>query len=301
MKMYLHGVSTVVGRREPISAIEPLAADRALLTNMQALGLWYYRYSDETPLELAAQAVGETVRNAPVDVSEIEVLLYASSSPETGLLGGGAFLGFIERFGLTRATPIGVSLAECANFGSALRIARGLLAAQETSAVLIVTTDTCTEPRQRVLRDPLSVLSDGAASCLVTSGVPSRIEVLGTDQRTDQVIRMADPAAAAEHIRMELSVLVEEMLARASLSRHDVRCVIANNVNQEAVRFMATASGFDHRICYLDNIGDLAHVSSADNLINLQTYLEDGVAPGEIVVMISHGAGTRGVTLLRIH
>ncbi|MEV5651264.1 3-oxoacyl-[acyl-carrier-protein] synthase III C-terminal domain-containing protein [Nocardia sp. NPDC052254] len=300
MRVYLHGIAYTVGERAPIATLEPLRADAMLLDNMTGLGLHHYCRTDRSPLELAGEVVSATLGSVPVDATEIDLLVYASSSPETGTLAGGEFLRFCERFGLTRATPIGVSLAECANFGSALRIAHSLVAAGSARNVLVVTADTCPDPRARILRDALSVLSDGAASCLITSAEPSRVEVLGANQGTNQLIRIATMPALAGLTRRGLSRAVADMLDRAGLDRCDVRRIIANNVNDDAVRFMAESAGLDHELSYLDNIADYAHVHSADNLINLRTYLDDGVAPGEIVMTISHGFGTWGVALLRI-
>ncbi|MEU6559025.1 3-oxoacyl-[acyl-carrier-protein] synthase III C-terminal domain-containing protein [Nocardia nova] len=300
MNVHLHGIAYTIGEREPIDSLEPLRADSALLASMTELGLKHYCRSGRSPLELAADVVAETLADIPVDVGEIDLFVYASSSPETGTLGGGEFLRFCERFGLTRATPIGVSLAECANFGSALRIAHSLVAAGSARNVLVVTADTCPDPEARILRDAVSVLSDGAASCLISSAAPSRIEVLGANQGTNQLIRIATMPALAGLTKRGLSRAVADMLDRAELDRADVRRIIANNVNDDAVRFMAESAGLDHDLCYLDNIAEYAHVHSADNLINLQTYLDDGVAPGEVVMTISHGFGTWGVALLRI-
>lgn len=300
MKVYLHGISYAVGTREPIDTLAPLRAEPDLLRDMYGLGLHYYCRSEQTPLELAAEVVAETLDRIPVTAAEIDLLVYASSSPETGALAGGEFLRFCERFGLTKATPIGVTLAECANFGSALRIAHSLVAAGSARNVLVVTSDACPDPNGRILRDALSVLSDGAACCLVTSAEPARIEVLGSNQGTNQLIRVAKGPGLAGLTKQGLSRAVDEMFDRTDVAREDVRAIIANNVNGEAVRFMAECAGLDHDLCYLDNLADYAHVHSADNLINLQTHLEDGVAPGEIVMTISHGFGTWGVALLRI-
>ncbi|WP_227979788.1 3-oxoacyl-[acyl-carrier-protein] synthase III C-terminal domain-containing protein [Nocardia spumae] len=300
MNVYLHGIAYAVGAREPIASLPPLRADPALLRDMRGLGLNHYCRAEQSPLELAAEVVSATLARVPVDAAEIDLLIYATSSPESGTLAGGEFLRFCERFGLTRATPIGVTLAECANFGSALRIAHSLVAAGSARNVLVITADACPDPDARILRDAVSVLSDGAASCLITSAHPSRIEVLGANQGTNQLIRVATMPALAGLTKRGLSRAVADMLDRAGLDRGDVRRIIANNVNEEAVRFMAESAGLEHDLCYLDNVGDYAHVHSADNLINLQTYLEDGVAPGEVVMTISHGFGTWGVALLRI-
>lgn len=156
------------------------------------------------------------------------------------------------------------------------------------------------DQRQRVQTDVLTVLSDGAASCVITSSAPSRIEVLGVSQGTNEEIRAAG-GQGLEPTRRVISQVADELLARAGVDRDDIRAVVPNNINAEIGRYLTGWMGLDHSLCYLDNISDFGHVNSADNLINLKTFLEDGVAPGDIVMTISHGYSTWGVSLLRIH
>ncbi|MCC3311475.1 hypothetical protein [Nocardia africana] len=68
--------------------------------------------------------------------------------------------------------------------------------------------------------------------------------------------------------------------------------MITNNINAQALRFMTLSAGLDHSLSCLDNIADFAHVHTADNLAYLQSYLEDGAAPDQIVVTLSHAFGT---------
>jgi 3-oxoacyl-[acyl-carrier-protein] synthase-3 len=299
--VYLHGISYVVGDKRAIAEIPELAAQPSLLDDLHGLGLRYYRHATESVLELAGRAVAETLRTASVPVGDIDVVILASSSVRFGQVESGEFVRFAERFGLTRATPIGVSLSECANFGSALRVARGLVAVGEVRNVLVVTADACTGSDQRLNLDVRTVISDGAAACLVGTGT-SRIEVIAASQGTNQLIRVATKGPAIGGLtRQGVSRVVGDLLDRAGVAREDIQRVIPNNVNEEAGRFMADSAGLDHSLCYLDNLADYAHVHSCDNLINLQTYLEDGVAPDETVLTMSHGFGTWGTALLRIH
>ncbi|WP_197521730.1 3-oxoacyl-[acyl-carrier-protein] synthase III C-terminal domain-containing protein, partial [Nocardia sp. 852002-20019_SCH5090214] len=110
-----------------------------------------------------------------------------------------------------------------------------------------------------------------------------------------------NPDAIAALTRRTLIGLVDNALQRANIDRAQIRQVITNNINTEALRFMTLSAGLDHNLCYVDNVADFAHVHSADNLLNLQSYLEDGAAPDQIVLTISHAFGTWALAPLRLH
>ncbi|WP_084507189.1 hypothetical protein [Nocardia violaceofusca] len=300
MRVFMTGVAHTVGDPRPIAGIGPIAAEPGLVDAMHEVGLSYYRHARDSPIEMAAVCIAKTLNQARMPASGIDILMLASSTIGFGQIENTELLQLSERFGLTHATPIGVSAAECANFGTALHLARTLVASGEARTVLLVTTDACTAPEQRLLRQVNSVVSDGAASCLVTNE-PARIEILATATATNQLIRAAtNPDAIAALTRRTLIGLVDEVLLRAKTDRDQIRQVITNNINTEALRFMTLSAGLDHNLSYADNVADFAHVHSADNLLNLQSYLEDGAAPDQIVLTISHAFGTWAVAPLRI-
>lgn len=300
MRVFMTGIAHITGDPRPITAIEPIAAEPGLLDALHEVGLSRYRHARDCPIDMAATCIAETLDHSRMPASGIDILMLASSTVGFGQIENTELLQLSERFGLAHATPIGVSAAECANFGTALHLARTLVTTGEARTVLLVTTDACTTPQQRLLRQVNSVVSDGAASCLVTTE-PARIEILATATATNQLIRAAtNPDTIAALTRRTLIGLADEVLLRANIDRAQVRQVITNNINTEALRFMTLSAGLDHNLCYDDNVADFAHVHSADNLLNLQSYLEDGAAPDQIVLTISHAFGTWALAPLRI-
>ena len=300
MHVFMTGIAHITGDPRPITAIEPIAAEPGLVDTLHEVGLSAYRHARDSPIDMAAACISETLDQSQMSAPAIDILMLASSTIGFGQIENTELLRLSECFSLTQATPIGVSAAECANFGTALHLARTLVTAGEARTVLLVTTDACTTPDQRLLRQVNSVVSDGAASCLITTE-PARIEILATATATNQLIRAAtNPDTVAALTRRTLISLVDEVLLRANIDRTQIRQVITNNINTEAVRFMTLSAGLDHNLAYLDNVADFAHVHSADNLLNLQSYLEDGTAPDQIVLTISHAFGTWAIAPLRI-
>lgn len=301
MRVFMTGIAHTTGDPRPITAIEPIASEPGQVDALHEVGLATYRHARDSPIDMAAICIAETLGQSRIPACRIDILMLASSTIGFGQIENTELPQLSERFGLTHATPIGVSAAECANFGTALHLARALLITGEARTVLLVTTDACTTPEQRLLRQVNSVVSDGAASCILTTE-PDCIEILATATATNQLIRAAtNPDAIAALTRRTLIGLVDNVLQRANINRAQIRQVITNNINTEALRFMTLSAGLDHNICYLDNVADFAHVHSADNLINLQSYLEDGTAPDQIVLTISHAFGTWALAPLWLH
>ncbi|NKY43613.1 hypothetical protein [Nocardia cerradoensis] len=300
MRAFMTGVAHTTGERRPITGIESIAAEPGLVDTLHQVGLSNYRHARDSPIDMAAVCIAETLDQSRMPASGIDILMLASSTIGFGQIENTELLRLSERFGLTHATPIGVSAAECANFGTALHLARTLVTTGEARNVLLVTADACTTPEQRLLRLVNSVVSDGAASCLITTQ-HARIEILTTSTGTNHLIRAAtNPDAIAALTRRTLIGLVDNALSRANIDRAQIHQVITNNINTEALRFITLSAGLDHNLTYLDNVADFAHVHSADNLINLQSYLEDGAAPDQIVLTVSHAFGTWGLAPLLI-
>jgi 3-oxoacyl-[acyl-carrier-protein] synthase III len=295
---HIHAISFTVGERESISMLPAVVESPDLQARMLDLGIRHYRRSSDSAVQLAYSSISQTMALSPIAADDIDAMVYASADPDA--LSADSVLSLLESAGLTRATPVGISLSNCGNFGSALRVAHTLLADGGSNNVLVVTTDVCTDPAQRILTDTLSVLSDGAASCILSGTTASGISVLATGQRTDQRVRTAKSTEQLPLVRRGLSKLVSDVLERAGLRPTDVGLLITNNVNCEAIRFMGVAMGLSYDICYVDNVADYGHVHSADVLINLFTHLEDGVMSRQSVVTVSHSYGTWGAAVIQI-
>ncbi|VBA62413.1 3-oxoacyl-[acyl-carrier-protein] synthase III C-terminal domain-containing protein [Mycobacterium attenuatum] len=297
---HLHGLAYTLGAKETVDTLEPLREDEQLLRQVHDVGLRYYHRSDSTPIDLAAEVITQTIAQSPITADEVDVLIFASASVAGGAFDAARVMSMLDNTGLTRATPIGISLSDCGNFGSAMRAAHSLIMGSGARNVLVVTSDVCRDPRSRILTDTLSILSDGAASCLLSAEHPSRLELLATAGRTNQKVRTADLSDMSLLIRRGLVKVVSDLLRRSDAELADVGKLMANNVNAEAVRFMTVALGLGPDRAYLENVADFGHVHSADILINLLTYLEEGAAPDELIVTISHSYGTWGAATFRV-
>jgi len=303
--IFLHGISHVTGAPEDIATIDEIGRDEDTLATLTSLGLASYRRSSEPPAELAYRAVMGTLERARLGADQIDAVVYAPNTFDQQTYFGHDISRFSERAGLLAAIPIGVTLAECGNISSALRVGRGLIASGDCACVLVVTADVCTVPTERLVRPSITVMSDGAASCVLRSAdAPSGLELLGVWQKTNPKARGNDKAASfirtAKYTADGVAAVTRAAMDALRLTPHDVRRLITNNYNHSVLRLFATKSGFTLRDCFLDNVGRYGHVYAADNLINLDAFAGSDGRPGDTVLALSTGACTWGVAAVRI-
>ena len=81
----------------------------------------------------------------------------------------------------------------------------------------------------------------------------------------------------------------------------DLAWVVPQNINVKAWQILARLLGVAYERVYLDRVGEIGHVISADNLINLRHLDGEGrIGPGELVLLLMAGYGLNWqCTLLR--
>ncbi len=176
----------------------------------------------------------------------------------------------------------------CANFGSGLQLAMAWLAASQAESVLLVTSDEVIKG-SRYLASGRTVLSDSAASCLVSaSPVGPSFRVLGmssgggpaseSDLAGNQALRQT--AAGVEQT-------VRAALAAAGRQASDCRYILTGNLGGTLRGFLAMAAGFRPAKVYAHGGETLAHCFAADILIALRAVVADElVAPGDLVMLL---------------
>jgi 3-oxoacyl-[acyl-carrier-protein] synthase-3 len=269
-------------------------------------GLESYRVSALSPVELARSPIEQTL--AGLDDSERESIrrvIFATNSFEsidTARPGGISQL-LVEQ-GLPTAFPIGVFLSFCANFQSALEVARSLIESDHEDTVLVVCSDVLDKNHDRIVAPKISVHSDAAVSFVVSGRdgpyrlVETRLRgdsKLGALNRETQFIQYMDGVSRA------VVGLVEDLLATVDLASEDVTQVLPNNYNRWVCRSMAELVGFPQERLYLDNIPRFAHALAADNPINLVDIERAGLlSSGDILALLGSGAFQWGCTILRV-
>jgi 3-oxoacyl-[acyl-carrier-protein] synthase-3 len=275
---------------------------------LEAEGVRCVRVSSLPPAILALESARATLRRSaqhghPVDGLDLAVMV--SSNIELYSQGGLAM--FLKTLNQARTFPLLVGGSGCGDLGAALRTLRGLFAVDDLRDALIVTSNTFdTALEERLWRVNWAVTGDAAASCLVTRspiGPSFRLVDVRSVARSDVFrpqINSEEPTVPMARATFEsVRHLVDLLCGVNALSRRDIRSLVLNNYGLSALRFYATAAGFELSDVFVDNLPRLGHCNSADPLLNLERLVdEDRVGPGDHVVVLADGVSCWTAMLL---
>ncbi len=192
--------------------------------------------------------------------------------------------------GLERASVIGLTQQACTGMLGALRLARGLLAAEpDLHRVLCLTADRFPEGAR--YEQAYNLISDGAASCLV-SREPRGYRIVALHAMTNGALaRASDDETAGSYFAFTCRA-VQETLSRAGLVMAQIDWVVAQNMNRKALDVLGRLLAVPEGRLLAPTLPEVGHVISGDNLINLRTLDEGGrIAPGQHVLLTMAGYG----------
>ncbi|MGV2829327.1 hypothetical protein [Myxosarcina sp. GI1(2024)] len=305
-KVYLTGLAYELGDLCDIREIDDLKRSSQLLDMLLMLNLDKYSKSQLTASELAKNSILQTLEKAQVCRKDIDVVIYATNSfwnLGAGVNGTGLpeVARLIDELALEQAYPIGINLSECGNLHSALRVAASLVRAGDCENVLIVTTDKNSE-EERILQGTLSVLSDGAASFLLTnSREKGEFELLCTSQYINSKASNIDPKTPEflEETIKGVKQTANIALKKINKKPNDFRRLITNCYNISVSRTFCHILGFNEAQTYTKNISRFAHAWASDNIINLHDFsIESPLLTDELAMLIGTGSSGWGCSLL---
>jgi 3-oxoacyl-[acyl-carrier-protein] synthase-3 len=295
-EVFLSGLASSLGERRPV---EDLTAQigAQLVRELRDDGVRAFLQSDDASWMLAARSARQTLDQVPGH--EPDAVVYATDTnyemPVSRLLA--AFLAEVD---LPRTRAVAVGGHSCGNFGPALQVAVDTIAAGQATNVLLVTADHA-DPGVRLLDNGLSVLSDGAASCLVhTREATADYALLDLSAQNDVGVYLAtNDLRAKRELVHAVSRSTEATLAATGLRLDEFEAVLVNNYRRPSQRFLTLAVG-DIRLGVPDEIlAEIGHSFAADLLINLQLLQEGGrLADGERLLLL--GTGGRSWSLVAL-
>lgn len=302
--VYLDAIAYVVG--DPVS-IDDLPECRDSATNREVLhqeGYGNILVCHDDIEDMAVRSLQRTLANSGLAPGEIDILLFASDSggDQRERECNSRVHRLCMRLKLENAYPIGINQSTCGNFCSALRVAAALLQAGEARNILLVTVDK-SENGSRVMDNNAAVLSDGAASCLVSRSESGRYRLLGITQACSHPLGGEGEAGAKVFLALDgFQQAFESFIARHGLDRAGLTQLIPNNYNLTLLTLYSQIARIDLDKIYTGNLGVKGHVYAGDNLINLADYAGSAVLRrGDRIAMLSNGPSNWGLAALAVN
>jgi 3-oxoacyl-[acyl-carrier-protein] synthase-3 len=236
-------------------------------------GLDRFRSSGSSAGDMAVRSLEQTLSAWGGHPRDIDALIYCSNA---FTLDDATMLSrFIAANDLDKASVMTLGFGGCANLLPAMQLARALIRGGEAEHVAIVTADRASGDVDRVALMDLGILSDGAASC-VMSAYPSEtagFELLGLGLRSSNRLRGDMPRARAFTARVQgVRGAATDALDEAGLTAATIGGVLMANIRRDLQLFFAKQCGICSESLFLDSLGPVSHCFSADPLINLSLF-----------------------------
>lgn len=303
--VYLTALSYELGDLAPMTRIDELRSDSAVLETFSALGLRRYARSDLEPYELARDSARRTLELWGKDASDIDAIIYATNTFGDLRHHRDDLRRLCCALGTDRAYVAGVFGWECSNLYVALQSAMDRLALGRASHVLVISTDKGLPGESRVLPPNLSLLSDGACSCIVTNVLPERggFSVLSSHSWSDpRLWEFGQPSDIAEFYRSVEGVkhTAASALQAAAVAPREVDVMVTNNYNASIMRTYALQAEVALDKVFFGNLARFAHAYAADPLINIADVAATGFSrSGACCLLVFSGPVSWGAAVLR--
>jgi 3-oxoacyl-[acyl-carrier-protein] synthase-3 len=274
------GLAYRVGEPRPLSQLAELGVEPEILELLAAGGLEMYACTRDSAAELARACMRDTLDRTGCAPGEVDAVLFANESAWTGAEAGPepavdvrrAFYRVLHELGLERAFPLGLGMSGCASMLAGVAMARGLILGGELRRILVVGSDR-RDDRRRLIPPAVGVISDGAASCLVSAGATSGFAVEAFCQHANLALHAHDLASDFGAYLLEMGKSVRELGARmralTGRGPEQYRRLVVNNYGMSTMRAFTVQLGFRLDQLYRTNAARLSHVAAADVVINL--------------------------------
>jgi 3-oxoacyl-[acyl-carrier-protein] synthase-3 len=259
--------------RRPISELQT-DQNRDAFARLLSLGLESYRRSPLAAGPLAARSLAKTISAWPGDPDAISAILYCSERLSEDDKRRIDFDALCNKNGIANKPVIGLALANCANFAPGIRVARALIRSEGLRNIAVVTTSNCRTEDERLAYGGLAVLSDAAASCIVSADERNAaFRICGIGHAANPRVRHFDLEAERPKMIMTIAAGVQRALRLAlddaGVDRGHLRYALSTLTHREAMHFFAQQCGIEADNVFTETLRDFSHCYAADIIISL--------------------------------
>lgn len=295
--IHVSAISYVIG--EP-RHIDELGNDIAAQLFLPQQGVTHFRVSDKEIWQLAEDVCARSAARA---AGVPDLVLYVSENDRHT---ADSLARIAHKIGQPNIRYLEVSGHGCGNLGPALQLAADMLYSGAHERVLLVFADRALEG-ERLMRNGLSVFSDGAAACMITrdhqgrQGLQAQISAVTT--KTQVEVGVADAANAQLLTTAELAAAAAEYISQDTgreISEFDH--ILLANYRILSQKFLASAIGTStkHHLL-IGPVSELGHCFSADILITLERYTISGkIQQGDRLLAAVIGAHSLSMMAIEI-
>jgi 3-oxoacyl-[acyl-carrier-protein] synthase-3 len=256
--------------------------------------------------ELAMAAIDKTMAVSELAPEEVDCIVFATDSFKSARETMAFYRRLVHTRGFTRAYPVMVSMSECANLHAALDVAQSMSAQGRADTLLLVTVDLArmVSPESRLVGEGVGVMSDAAASCIVSPRLLDGLELVCVEKsiRTG-LVGIERPLTPQQDLLARLETngqLFERLFERASLQAGNVTKILPSNLGTSMLRNFLGDLGFEDRQLFTSNHQRMAHCLASDCLINLHDHVAASeAAAGDVFILYGLGPVTWGGAVLR--
>jgi 3-oxoacyl-[acyl-carrier-protein] synthase-3 len=195
-------------------------------------------------------------------------------------------------FKLDRAAAIGLNQQACTSQIGALRIAKALLADDASiGRILCVTADRF--PQGAIYEQAYNLISDGASCCVVSNEpTPSGFRIVSSHHITNGALAQAsDDETVGTYFNYTFRLLSEQA-KKAGITMDAIDWIVPQNTNAKAWTIIARLLKVDPERVFLESIGDVGHIISSDNVVNMVRLQEKHtLKPGTKLLLFMAGFG----------
>jgi 3-oxoacyl-[acyl-carrier-protein] synthase III len=254
----------------------------------------------ESVVDLATGAGGKALAQAGVDPADVDLLLLASCSLPTSVMGAAPQVA--ARLG-TRGGALDVNAA-CAGFSYALGLAADAVRVGTAQHVLVIGSERMTDIVDWTDRGTCVLFGDGAGAAVV-GAVPAADDGIspvlwGTDGTKAELIHIPqgeqalsmDGTAVFRWASAAVADLAREVCAKAGVRPEDLAAFVPHQANLRIIDASVKALGLPPTVVVADDVKYSGNTSGASVPLALSRLLDEGrVRSGDAVLLLAFGAG----------
>jgi|SRR5690554_138421 len=276
--LYISGFTSYTGEKKDILELKNNPEyNQEIIEDLTTCGeLKSYRMCEKTPSEMASACVKDFLKKYSLSENDISYVIYATSTLWNEEFSSRDHISnFLIDSGLKSSVPIATFGHGCANFHSALLLAKSICASEHKN-ILIVTTDKAGSQPTRIISPGVSIASDGAACALVSGNIKleKAYSIGSIDIQYGAELAKLDPDTSRteyfEHVAKGVRTSVKNSLAEIHCKPQDIARVYANHYRKPTIEMFTSLCGFKEEQLYLDTLANYGHCFAADPIIMLE-------------------------------